>query len=569
MESPIIVEPPRPIRVGDEARPDAVGSRRFAAWSLLAIVALASITRLYWVRHDVHVVTGDEGEYLRLAENLVRSHAYVGLFDGPQLMYPPLFSLLIAACSRLTGSYPAAGELVSFIASLVLVAAVFGLARALYGTRVGIIAAIVAACHPALIELSDAIYSESLDLPLVVGGVVFGLWNLDGRKWKHGVACGLCFGCAYLTRPEALAYPLVFAAAALLKARATRDSMRQAVSRALLIVATTAIVAAPYVVYLSRQTGRLRLEGKSVMNYTISQRIAAGMSYTEATLGVGADLHEDGPFLSPNRWLLHAPPSIAPGRLLRDWPFTAHRNMADLEDCTLYLVFGPIGVAFVTLGLFGLPWGAARLVREFVVLSFVLGYTLILLGQHRVAFRYVVPLLPFLLVWGANGAYHATQWYRLTSHRIVRDAHHLTKRLAAGFGYAVLFVLVLLGMHRLTWAEDFHSHALGEADLQEAGLWIKEHAAGPAKTMSATNEVPYYAGGTAIRFPYADARRALAYVHAKRPDFIVLSRDRCLVGPYYRDWLEHGIPDPAARLVRRIGPVDDPHAVIYAWDAAH
>jgi 4-amino-4-deoxy-L-arabinose transferase-like glycosyltransferase len=568
MESSIFAEPPSPATVGDDERPDVLGSNRVAAWSVLAILVLASITRLFWIRHDVHVVTGDEGEYLRLAENLVRAHTYVGLFDGPQLMYPPLFSLLIAACSRLTGSYPAAGELVSFIASLVLVAAVFGLARTLYGTRVGIIAAIVAACHPALIELSDAIYSESLDLPLVVGGVVFGLWYLDGRKWKHGLACGLCFGCAYLTRPEALAYPPVIVAAALLKARATRDSVRRAAWRGLLIVVAAAVVAAPYVVYLSLQTGRLRLEGKSVMNYTISQRIAAGMSYTEATLGLGPDSHEDGPFLSPNRWIQQAPPSIAPAQLMRDWPFTAHRNMADLEDCVLYLVFGPIGVGFVTLGLFGLSWRSARLVREFVVLSFVLGYTLILLGQHRVAFRYVVPLLPFLIVWGANGAYHAAQWYRLTSQRFVRDAHRLTRRLASGFGYAVLLVLVMLGMHRLTWAEDFHSHAPGEADLQEAGLWIKAHAAGPVKTLSATNEVPYYAGGFAIRFPYADSQRALAYVHAKRPDFIVLSRRRSPVGEYYRDWFEHGIPDPAARLVRRIGPVDDPHAVIYAWDAA-
>ena len=566
MESLKLVESPKTTAVGADEWPNALASRTSSAWSVLAILVLASIARFIWIRHDLHVATGDECEYLRLAENLVKAHSYAGLFEGPQLMYPPLFSLLIAGFSVVTGSFAAAGELVAFVASIVLVVGVFGLAREMYGGRIGLLAGIVAACHPALIELSDALYSESLDLPLVVGGVLFGLWYLDSRRWQHGVMCGVCFGCAYLTRPEALVYPLVIAAAAVLKARASRASLRHAAARALLIVAVAAVVAVPYVVYLSRQTGRLRIEGKSVMNYTISRRIAAGMSYTEATLGLGAGLHEDGPFLSPNRWVLQAPPRVPLSQLARDWPFTAHRNGEDLEDCVLYLVFGPIGVGFVALGLFGLPWDSRRIVREFVVVTLVVGYAFILLGQHRVAFRYTVLLLPFLLVWGANGAYHATQWYGMTSERFTRGAHRITKRLVSALGYVVLVVLVLLGLHRLTWAADFHSHAPGEIELQQAGLWIRQHATGPARTMSATNEVPYYAGGVALRFPYADSRLALAYVHAKHPDFIVLSRERSLVGPYYRDWFEHGIPDAAARCVQRIGPANDPHTVIYAWE---
>src|SRR5260221_11766217 len=124
----------------------------------------------------------------------------------------------------------------------------------------------------------------------------------------------------------------------------------------------------------------------------------------------------------------------------------------------------------------------------------------------------------------------------------------------------------MLGMDRLTWEADFHSHAPGEVDLQKAGLWIGQHGTTPARTMSATNEVPYYARGTALRFPFADSRLALAYIHAKHPDFIVLSRERPLVGPYYRDWFEHGIPDPADRFVQRIGPPSEPPTVIYAWD---
>jgi 4-amino-4-deoxy-L-arabinose transferase-like glycosyltransferase len=567
-ERAVVVEPVGPTSIARRARAGILSRLATDTWLLLAILLVASIARLYWAAHDRHIVTGDECEYLRLAENLVKAHRYVGLFEGPQLMYPPLFSLLIAGLSSVIGSVAAAGEMVSFIASLFVIVVVFVFARDMYGTRVGLLSAVFTAFHPALIELSDAVYSESLYLPLVVAGVLFGVRYVEGTRWKHGVACGLCFGCAYLTRPEALVYPFVIVAALVATSGKSRASFARVIARGLLVVAVAGLVAAPYVIYLSRHTGRLQLEGKSAMNHAIGQRIRGGMDYTEATLGLGADLHEDGPFLSPNRWVLQGPSSVPIVQWFRHWPFTAHRNKEDLEDCVLYLVFGPIGVGFVTLGLFGQPWGRRRLAREAIILAVVIGYTVILLGQHHIAFRYVVPLLPFFLVWGANGANHATHWYGLTSRGLTRGSSSATKRLASGVGYAVIFGLLLLGLHRLSWVGDFHSHSPGEEELRQAGEWIGRHHAGSSRVMSATNEVPFYANAVALRFPFADSTRALAYVHATHPDFVVLSRDRSLVGAYYRDWFEHGVPDPAARLVDRVGPANAPHTVIYAWGAA-
>lgn len=537
-------------------------------WALPAILAAAALIRLYWAHRDIHVVSGDECEYLRLAQNLVKSRAYVGLFEGPQIMYPPLFSILIALFSIVTRSFETAGGLVSLIAGVSLVAGVFWMAREMYGTRVGLIASFAAAFHPALIELSDAVYSESIALPLVIVGVTSGLVYLNARERRFGVVCGLCFGLAYLTRPEALAFPALIAAAGVLKARMTRGSLRLAVARGLLIVTVAGAVAIPYVVYLSRQTGRLQLEGKSAMNFAIGRRLDAGMSYAEATFGLGPGSREDGPFLSPNLWVMRAPPKAPLAQLIRYWPSAAHRNWERLEDYVLFLVFGAIGIAFVALGLFGQPWDESRFFREIVVLAVVNGYGIILAGQHQIAYRYVLPFLPFFLVWAAHGVEHAMRWYRVTSGTLTRRASRLTQKLVAQFGYVVLFGILLIGLHRLTWAEDFHSRAPGEADLRDAGLWIKANAHAAARVMSNSNEVPYYAGGVALRLPFADSGAALAYIHAKRPDYIVLSRGPSIAGAYGIDWFEHGIPDPAARLVGEIGPEKQPHALIYAWDQA-
>ena len=83
--------------------------------------------------------------------------------------------------------------------------------------------------------------------------------------------------------------------------------------------------------------------------------------------------------------------------------------------------------------------------------------------------------------------------------------------------------------------------------------------------MTIGSTLPYYANGTQLYLPYADSARALAYIHRKRPDFIVLQADELASRPYLRDWFEHSIPDSCARLIRHSeGPVVQ-QIEIYQW----
>src|SRR5262245_40892383 len=150
--------------VSVEARGDLRGhpssppGRAGVPWLLLAILLLAIFVRLYWAQTEVRVLQGEEPEYTRLAENLLKRHAYVGLFEGPQLMYPPLLPALVAAGSVLTGDWETAGHPVTFVAGVALVLAVFALAQLLYGSCVALIAAALTACYPVLIALSGPVY---------------------------------------------------------------------------------------------------------------------------------------------------------------------------------------------------------------------------------------------------------------------------------------------------------------------------------------------------------------------------------------------------------------------------
>ena len=83
--------------------------------------------------------------------------------------------------------------------------------------------------------------------------------------------------------------------------------------------------------------------------------------------------------------------------------------------------------------------------------------------------------------------------------------------------------------------------------------------------MTIGSTLPYYANGTQLYLPYADSARTLAYIHRKRPDFIVLQADELASRPYLRDWFEHSIPDSCARLIRHSeGPVVQ-QIEIYQW----
>jgi len=50
--------------------------------------------------------------------------------------------------------------------------------------------------------------------------------------------------------------------------------------------------------------------------------------------------------------------------------------------------------------------------------------------------------------------------------------------------------------------------------------------------------------------------------------FIVLVREEHYPVPYLKEWLEEGIPGPAATLIYRVGPASLPDIAIYEWHSS-
>src|SRR5437867_2445664 len=131
----------------------------------LGILLAAAGLRAYWVIHHEAPLMGVG--YIRIAENLLDKGSYVGLFEGPELVVPPFFPVLLAVGALVTGSLEGAARLIPFLAGVLLVPIGFVLARLIYGPRVALGFAALIALHPAFIELSTITESETVYLPLM------------------------------------------------------------------------------------------------------------------------------------------------------------------------------------------------------------------------------------------------------------------------------------------------------------------------------------------------------------------------------------------------------------------
>ncbi|HWO91902.1 MAG TPA: hypothetical protein VNP53_08030, partial [Methylomirabilota bacterium] len=121
---------------------EQVAPRRQPSTVMFSAILVAAVAlRGYWAIHHGSVLEGNGCEYARIAENLVKHGAYVGLSGEPELMFPPLYPILLALGSLIAGSVDGATRLVPFLAGVLLVPAVFALARLLYGPRVALGAA--------------------------------------------------------------------------------------------------------------------------------------------------------------------------------------------------------------------------------------------------------------------------------------------------------------------------------------------------------------------------------------------------------------------------------------------
>lgn len=534
---------------------------------LLAILAIGLALRIGWTVTQVSVISPDGTEYATMAEHLAQQRALIGVYEGPAIIYAPLYPILIAAVMRVGPNSEVAARVVSLASGTVLIAIIFLIAQRVYGRRTAVISATLVAVHPLCIALSASVYNEALYLTLWAAMAYWALRAVNLQRVRDAVMLGISVGLLYLSRVEAIAYvPLLSAVLGMVGAQQRRP--RTAIVHIAIVCAAFLAVASPYIAYLHRQTHHLRFEAKWDITYTIARNRLAGKNLMEANWGVGRDLTVEGPLLSPFQFTDFTPYSSARADGLKSLASMARLNAHTLYHYLLERQFGsPIVWMLIVLGWCCTPWTNRRLRDEMLLLGLAGAVLVAAVTSATGEVRYLFAIAPVSLLWCGNGLHQLAKW--ITRWELMagwRTSQRTRITVALQFGVAALMVATSIGGVR---DDGYFASERGDeaAASQEAGIWLRQQAYQSKRIAVRMPVVPYYAKGTLIAFPYADPDTTLRYIAKTNVDFIVLESSDAVIVPTVGEWLANGIPDSRARLVYDKTTATGARVVIYQWRA--
>ncbi len=225
--------------------------------------------------------TGDSPDYVWLATNLVHRHIFsldsTPPFRPDLLRTPvyPLFLALPALMTRPSSPLPSVHHS-SFIVLALILQVLLSLAAIWLTRRLGLelglaprtaaLAALLVALSPNLVFYSIKLTTETLFVCILL--VTLLLVNRFGifHRWQDVVAVGAGCGLLILTRPIAVFFPLLLALHVFCK---TGRNWQLAIRNSLILLASAAVVLAPWVIRNGRVSGRYILS--TAFDYNISE----------------------------------------------------------------------------------------------------------------------------------------------------------------------------------------------------------------------------------------------------------------------------------------------------------
>jgi 4-amino-4-deoxy-L-arabinose transferase-like glycosyltransferase len=530
------------------------------------VAALAVILRLVWWLRAAPVISDDGSEYLCVARNLGNGFGLRGCDGAPELMYAPLYSVLAAALGRAVGDIELAAHIISLAGSVCIVVGVYLLAQQIYGRGVALIAALLATFHPLLIDVGGSTYNEGVYLPLLTLGVWAGLRAFATRRFVYCLLTGVLFGLAYLSRPEAFAYPLFFGALFVVLGVFGARKLRRSLVGAGLLVGMFLIIASPYVAFLKAETGQIRFEGKWNMNYTIDIRRQAGMDFGHAAFGVGDSADTSGPLLNPQYFASYTPFKDGIQDKLRVLAGEALMNRRDTYDLLMSNTFaGPILIALGVIGLFRTSWSRQRLLQEAVLFTMLLSVLVLVITAHHVGLRYVLPMLPLLVISMAKGVDELGSWASASAVRWQLPNRGLRTALAAAVPIFAASAMLAVAFQATQSAFDFAIEGPGRVGMKQAAEWLDRSDPGSKRVATSLGQFAWYAHADMVQLPAADPATTLHYLDSRHPDYVYVESSYSEPLESVNTWLSNAVDDARVQLVYQSRAADGSTFVIYRW----
>ncbi len=186
-----------------------------ASWGLMFAVALVLRVACAWLAVGPGAVPyGDEATYHAVAANLARGVGFSlgGAAGLPTAFVPPVLPWLVSVLYRLTGADYFAAVLLQCVLGALTPLLLAALGGALVGSGTGRVAGWLAAVHPLLVFFSGHLLTETAFTVTVLLALLASVAWIKEPRPGRSLGTGLLWGLAALTRPTALALPLVVAA---------------------------------------------------------------------------------------------------------------------------------------------------------------------------------------------------------------------------------------------------------------------------------------------------------------------------------------------------------------------
>ncbi|MCU0644497.1 MAG: glycosyltransferase family 39 protein [bacterium] len=550
--------------------------------SLFIIIAIALLVRLFFLRFE-YAAGWDEINYLKLGA----SGAIHGFSHVLHPYWSPLYPFTIALMGKVCPNYELAGRLVSIIFGTLLIVPVYFFSRKHFGRRAAILNSLLIAFFPALIESSTADETEPLYIFVAVTGILTGFSVLNHKSVFRAFVVGILFAFAYLTRPEGIGLYFVFIGILVCVTLFEIVMYRKFRSALILIVVTLGFVitSSPYLIYLKKTTGQWTISSKGTTNFQGEISVMENADKSDG-LNPWLKLSKDNTTL-PDDDIYHT------GEFLKKsyQPVAGNKTSEEQQvvSATLFLivkkflknflqvikggiaqVLGLPILALIILGLWGKAWDKKRMIRDGYLLTYVGFFWFIVVPMFHFTERYMLPMVPIVLIWSGIGIEYLMEWFektwesfdlKLKSNKMVmlRNAFILIF-IASLFIPAYIRVIARNPFDATEWAEP--------VEQKKAGLWLKKYCGNEVPVVMAwSHAVSFYAGNyninQSITIPHNDLDRALVYAKYRGAGFLALNEKNKTSFPTINYLLDENQAPPELKLIYKDDSIAGLKTLIY------
>ena len=476
----------------------------------------------------------DEPAYLLLGYNLLAGNGFT--YTGyPELHYSPLYPVIAGLFYLVTGDFATASNLVYALCGGLLLFPIFAMARRIYGVKTAWLATVLMAVFPALTVnvLYWGTLTEPLYLFLLYGGLVLLLRGLENGRFGIFAGAGAFLGLAYLTRPEAVVYVVVFVIFAWIW---LWKGVKCGIAKTWCVLGSFALpfvlLAVPYIWYLHVHTGHWMVSGKLAVVW--EQASNSEQMVFDRLTGRG-----EIAWVAPDRFQTNMVHTVLtdPGGILR----RVIKNGRIFKDQFFNRFSFWWGLTpLVVLALFNQPWDPRRARYEAFLITTVFVVMLTFL-PFFFRERMFAPTYPVLLIWTARGALQLGCWLQNTVaawHK--QSIHNRYLKLALGWLPAGMVLGFMILNIPLSAQASIASTVFGE---KEAGLWLKAHTPAESKVLTKELGVALYADRRWVPWPNTGWSHFLQYARAHRVSYLVVPDVTLKYWPEIANALQKGTPE--------------------------